>query len=442
LFSLFLFLLCVSLAPMSGHGQTTLGFTCQPGSNITSTFLGSPYVVVLPTNWNKVLVVFAHGYDLYQPSPEELLTPILLPGLNTSAELLEKGYGLLAASYRNIYDSEVSGGWAVEQALADLVTLTNTVNMFGCDADYTILFGISMGSVVALASAERYPNVYDGIVAGCTAGAGTTLLLDSSLIVNVLYDAAFMNQQTGSGGWPAAWGTPQEISPSFNFTSAEQTVKNQLQNPFNQVRWEFVKYLGQLPSGNNPTLFEEFFLEDFYFSTNAILELQRRCQTTKVTSGVGYSFELSPSALDYLSSSDFNATMALEYLNNRITGYRSDQSARSYLHLYADYTGRVRVPILSIHTIFDELITVTSETVYKDLLESTGNADLLYQAYFNETGHCNFDTVDIVQAIDAMYVWLSEGTKPSATSFKDSPNFLPTYNPGPYLYPKGTPMPV
>jgi len=56
---------------------------------------------------------------------------------------------------RNIYDSQVSGGWAVEQALADLVTLTNTVNMFGCDADYTILFGISMGSVVALASAER-----------------------------------------------------------------------------------------------------------------------------------------------------------------------------------------------------------------------------------------------------------------------------------------------
>jgi hypothetical protein len=110
------------------------------------------------------------------------------------------------------------------------------VNLYGCDADRTILFGISMGSVIAFSSAERvrcccslysppimlicfissssqtlssaipphlqYPNVYDGVIAGCSAGAGTTALFDSSLIVNMVYDAAFMDAAGNGSSQP------------------------------------------------------------------------------------------------------------------------------------------------------------------------------------------------------------------------------------------------
>jgi hypothetical protein len=127
---------------------------------------------------------------------------LALPGNATAQALLDQGYGLVASAYRysspysrlngppsctlNIRflpfqrarynDTYRTGGWAVEQALQDLAALTSTgtpppriystgllclrqeehaVNLYGCDADRTILFGISMGSVIAFSSAER-----------------------------------------------------------------------------------------------------------------------------------------------------------------------------------------------------------------------------------------------------------------------------------------------
>ncbi len=63
--------------------------------------------------------------------------------------------------------------------------------------------------------------------------------------------------------------------------------------------------------------------------------------------------------------------------------------------MYAEYSGQIKGPVLTIHTKVDELVPTPGESAYKDLLERVGTSDRLFQVYTDSVGHCTFRLVQM-----------------------------------------------
>jgi homoserine acetyltransferase len=65
-------------------------------------------------------------------------------------------------------------------------------------------------------------------------------------------------------------------------------------------------------------------------------------------------------------------------------------------------TGRLDMPVLTLHTTDDGLVPVQHEEEYADDVHDRGSAGLLRQAYADHPGHCTFTTAELVAAVVTM----------------------------------------
>jgi len=433
------FALVVALAAKANpDGKEERSWWCNPGT-YTGNLEGAPYQIIIPSNWNKVLVVYVHGYSWEVPAPAAFfVNPYWPAGQTTAAEiLLSKGYALAASSFS-------AGGWAVKEGLEDTEALIRNIESLcglGCWPDRTILFGISLGSLVVLKKAEErqglFDRLYDGVVSGCSIGAGASRTVDLSLQFNLGFDAAFY--KNGTGGWPAAWGTPQFLNNNIDFYSEVEPYVGYLleSNQLNFGLFEFQRLVSLLSAEDyypfvSPPPSDVSLFTDFFFSTQALGELQIRAGG-KVTGNIGKSYSLSEQEIGYLASLGVDAPTLLAYMNSQCT-YKPDKKATEYLKKYSDFTGRIRVPVLTVHTRNDGLIPATSDSAYKQTVAHAGRSKDLYQVYTTASGHCNFSPDQVVSVIVAMDQWLA-GKKPTPVDFPESLGFQPAdYTPGPWPY--------
>ena len=118
----------------------------------------SDYKIRVPETWNGVLLVYAHGYSANFGGADAA------PGGTPMEDfLLSLGFAVAGSSYQ-------ADGWAVKEGLQDTASLTNFFKGKVGNPDKVILWGFSMGSVIAFESAERFPGIYDGVIAGCDTG--------------------------------------------------------------------------------------------------------------------------------------------------------------------------------------------------------------------------------------------------------------------------------
>ena len=175
---------------------------------------GVAYKIKVPKNWNKILLMYAHGYQRSDPPtlvPFEIET---ISGSDLEEGLLERGYALAASSYRN-------AGWAVKEGIEDTKKLTKFFSKYVKKHKHkhrhkykhkhkrTILWGSSMGSAVTLKSIEDHPNIYDGAIVLSHLGAGTSLTFDMTLAIALAYDVAL--------GWPNSWGKVGDVRDDLDF---------------------------------------------------------------------------------------------------------------------------------------------------------------------------------------------------------------------------------
>ncbi|MCR6664308.1 MAG: alpha/beta hydrolase [Luteimonas sp.] len=141
---------------------------------------GALYRIDIPANWNGELVLNAHGYEPVG-SPRE--DPLGFPG--GMEPLLALGYAIAASGYS-------AQGWAIPEAVADTERLrVHFVARHGTPKR-TWLVGWSMGGLVALASAERHPGAYDGVVSMCgVAVSSETMFARGALAPLAAFDALF-----------------------------------------------------------------------------------------------------------------------------------------------------------------------------------------------------------------------------------------------------------
>jgi hypothetical protein len=79
-------------------------------------------------------------------------------------------------------------------------------------------------------------------------------------------------------------------------------------------------------------------------------------------------------------------------------------NARNYVAHNDDYNGKLKHPVLTMHTEFDPLILVSNESAYSDLVQSTQRQNLLLQTYTNGNGHCAFTGPQVLIGVAAMSI--------------------------------------
>jgi hypothetical protein len=114
---------------------------------------------------------------------------------------------------------------------------------------------------------------------------------------------------------------------------------------------------------------------------------------------------------------------------------RADRSARNYVRNNTDYNGKIRNPVLTMHTIVDPLVTVTNEAAYAELNAAANREELLFQTYTSGNGHCAFTGPQILTAVGAIDAWVRTGVRPTAASFPAALGFVPGFVPPPMLQP-------
>ncbi len=137
---------------------------------------GAPYRIRVPAVWNGTLLVFAHGYRDKADHPGEIdnRNADIAPSAALEAPLLAMGYALAGSAYRD-------NGWAVEPGIQDTKDVAVLFRSLVGQPDRTILYSVSMGSIIGLESIERFGGVYDGALCMCAPAAGSTRVWDSGV---------------------------------------------------------------------------------------------------------------------------------------------------------------------------------------------------------------------------------------------------------------------
>jgi hypothetical protein len=110
----------------------------------------------------------------------------------------------------------------------------------------------------------------------------------------------------------------------------------------------------------------------------------------------------------------------------------AEPSARNYLRNNTDFNGKIRNPILTVHTIIDPLLVVANESAYAETNAAAGKQDLLFQTFTTGVGHCNLTGPQILTSIGAIDLWVRTGVRPSAAQFPGALGFNPAFVPPPF----------
>ena len=387
--------------------------------DLAGDLFGAPYRIRVPENWNGTLLIYAHGYRDRADHPGEVdnRAAEVAPSAALEPVFLAQGYALAGSAYRN-------NGWAVEEGIEDIKNLATFFNSTVGKPQYTILWGFSMGSVITFESMEQYASLYDGALAGCAVGAGSSRSWDSSGDLALAYDKLF--------GMPSSWGTPGNVRDDLDFeTEVQPKLTAEVSNPANFPKFEFIRLVTGTPGRGimppaPPNFYPGWVFTDMFFTTEARAELERRARGP-VVRNIDHNYDLTDTEKAYLVSLGVPATVIegwLASLNLERIIFPPFYS-RFYLSRNADYNGDIKAPVLTLHTLYDPLVTVTQEREYLDTVKKAGRTNFLYQTYTNGNGHCNFTGEQLVASVTAINNWVRTQTKPTGANFPTSLGFLP-----------------
>jgi pimeloyl-ACP methyl ester carboxylesterase len=396
------------------------------GSDYTGALDGVPYKIRVPGNWNGELLLYAHGYgyiERWDPAVQfDYSYADAAPGGALMEDaLLSQGYALAGTVFSGT-------GWQVKEGTRELISLARLFNELVEKPRRTILIGYSMGSLIALKSAEDVP-LYDGIVAGCTIGAGTSKSMDLVGDLSLAYSTLF--------GWPEAWGTWYDVRNDINFNRDVLPVLfAQAMEPSNIPKFEFMRVITGTPLegfySNPGWLFLGMFM-----ATEARAELEARAKGP-IVQNKNHVYTLDDAEKAYLLSIGFSAGQLESLLAamNAQTTVTAAFAQRMYLAQYFDPRGDLQRPVISLHADRDGLVAAYQETVLRQTVRAAGKERKLLQVFTSAAGHCTFTPAQLLKTIKAMDFWLDTGIRPGPEFFPATDGFLQGY--APPAWPIGT----
>jgi pimeloyl-ACP methyl ester carboxylesterase len=382
--------------------------TCYAGTQLS----GATYQIAMPTNWNGVVVIVARG-----------ATPVPASELRTFGAtrnlLRDGGLALAATTYRS--DTPLA-----RDAAEDVEELRQIfVRRFG-KPKRTIVWGLSFGGLVAAKCAERY-QTFDGVVSLCGLVAGTLRSLYTQLDVRTVYQRYCRNLPRPDepqynlflGLPPSSTMTSDEMQARVNectgiLLPAAQRSAQQRENLANILAVLRIPESGLLANMDAAT----FLLKTFVQGT------------------LGGHNPLQNSTVQYRGSTDDTG------LNRDVPRYAAELATANMLAASDDPTGRIRMPVVTLHAIDDPRAFVENQAAYRATVDKAGASSNLFQAFTNLGGHCTFTTAEQLATLQVLLDWIDTRTPPTQatlasacdryrTEFGTSCRFNATYQPQP-----------
>ena len=399
--------------------EETLPFDPLPGFEDSQREWGvlrnAGWRIEIPADWNGELVVWAHGFRGTETrlffNPEEV------PFRDW---LLRNGYAWAASTYsRNDYN--------VGTAVTDTYRLARYFRRVAHERPERVyIAGASMGGHVTAASVERYRTFYDGAMPVCGV-LGDFELFDFFLDFNV----AAQQIALGASEFPTPPNYATDVAAEIR--AALEAEPGGWPTNLN-AEGEAFKQLIELRSGGDRPNFDEAWLFWNSFPEfgsgipgNFLFDLGTGDgsvgEETRVAvdnTDVFYETDLTPGP-----SNDLEAS-----LNDEIVRVEQERGARRTNRRSASpvLTGRIRVPVLTMHNLGDLFVPFHMETSYAATVADRGRSHLLVQRAIRGSGHCGFTTAEYEQAFGDLVEWVETGDRPAGDDVGDpravaSPDF-------------------
>jgi hypothetical protein len=378
-------------------GAQTLG-SCPAGlDEIARCYRGSDakganYLIAMPLQWNKTLVVHAHGGPRLSHSTNDDNTE----DLERFAVTVRQGFAWAGSAYRR-------PGYGVLLAAEDTDNLRKLFSArFGQPA-HTILHGQSWGGNVAAKAIELYQRApdgrrnYDGVVLTSGMLAGGTLNYLHRADLRAVYQYYCKNHpRPDETQYPLWMGLPS--GATMTARELERRADECLglksppaqRNPEQQRRLANILAVIPVP--------ERALQSHLNWATFTFRDL------VQVVGGNPFDNR----HVRYKGSDDDEA------LNRGVQRFDADPAAVARLAEESDPTGKVEVPVLTMHAIDDPTALVEYEAEYRARLAGAGRADKLLQAFTREHTHAKLADAEYAGLFDSMMAWIESGARPQA----------------------------
>ncbi|MBU6535010.1 hypothetical protein HZS56_28555 [Streptomyces sp. A108] len=372
---------------------------------------GTPYRFVVPDRWNGVVLV---GLDFVSEAADDPLT----------AALTGRGYAVGGTS-RDVT------GWRIADAVDNQASALGRFEEAVGPPRWAIASGRSMGGFVSAGAAQVHPDVFDAAVPFCGGLGGSVGQWNQKLdTVFTLKHLLFPDSALPVTEIPAD--TERATADWRSALAAAQAA------PAGRARIALAAAVGQLPGwgleadgtatpvpdpGDAEAVQEGMYLALAGGSQPYIgqaMSSRRSIETLaggnpSWNTGVDYARQFAAAGPEQrrtvrklYSRAGLDVRADLGTLS-RAPRIAADPAAVAYLEKGIVFDGDLRIPVLTVNPIGDQISTVAQQQAYGEAVRAAGNAALLRQSYVRTVGHCTFTPGEQVAAITAMTERLTTG---------------------------------
>ncbi len=405
-----------AIAPSPSNEAAPLASACPDGVPQGARCLrgvdsqNAHYLIVVPAEWNGVLVVHAHGGP-----PLEAKASRADEDIKRWSVIVRAGYAYAASVYRQ-------GGVAVRSAAEDTERVRQIFVQHVAVPRRTILHGQSWGASVAAKAAEMYAHSaggkspYDGVLLTSGVLGGGTQSYSFRLDLRVVYQYLCGNHpKPDEPQYPLWMGLPADGKLTHAQLAARVNECLGLKKPAAQRTPEQERKVKTIVDVIH--IQERSILGHLAWGTWLFQDIVQ-----KRTGGLN---PFGNEGVVYRGSSDDVA------LNAGVQRYRADpQGVATFAH-DADLTGRIYVPVLTVHAINDPIAFVELEDTFRRTMEAAGTAEHLVQNFSDHREHSYLDDPVYTTLFAALLRWIDTGEKPTRAGIaSDCKTFEAAYGPG------------
>ena len=369
---------------------------------------GATYLIQVPAKWNGTLFLYSHGYVV--PGENNPATDVGDP--LTGAWMLGHGYALAGSSY-------ATTGWAVQQALPDQIHTLNVFDRRVGTPSRTIAWGHSLGGMITAGLIQQYPTRFNAALPMCgvlSGGVATwNTALDSEFAFQQLIDPSVSVVNITNPG-------PNLTSAEAAAAAAQKTAKGRARLALSAAFADTPGWFTPLSPQPAPTDYTAQEANQyawasqvtFPFAFDLRAELEARAAgNPSWNTGVNYSSDLMKSAdlkevvaLYQAAGLSLNKDLARLAAAPRTT---ANPASTRYLEKYITYSGDLRIPVLTMHTVGDGLVVPENEQAYSAAVAKAGDSEMLREVFVSRAGHCAFTPAETITAARALLSRLATG---------------------------------
>ena len=355
--------LCAALAALASGA-------CQQSNVTTGTqSSGAVYAVFVPETscWNGSLVVFAHGYVAPGTGVGIPQSQFTIGGLSLPATFNQLGYAFAASSFSK-------NGLAITQGVNDTRDLVQNILDPVLKPKRVYLLGASEGGLVTALSAEQLPNVYDSAGAACGPIGSFQSQLNYFGDFRVIFDYFFPGVIPGN-----AVNIPASVVAGWDTVYVPLITAALATHP--QETEQLIRVM-KAPVTSDPATVVTTVLGALWYNVFG---------TDDAVATLGGQPYDNHNRFYFGSSNDL-------LLNLKVERYTASPVALEAVAAHYETSGRLKMPMLTLHTTGDPVIPYWHETLYTLKTLRAGTFLQRINLPVANYGHCAFSAADILTA--------------------------------------------